>query len=43
MATAISPLTLNDVDTGTIDGYPGLVTRGVQAAFDYIVIYGRKP
>jgi len=35
--------TVNAEDDGTVDGYPGLRTSGVEAAFDYIVVYGRKP
>jgi len=34
---------IEDVDNGNSNGFAGLRTRGVQAAFDYVIIYGRKP
>jgi len=45
-ALSFDPTTLPqlmDSDPINSDGFAGLRTRGVQAAFDYIVIYGRKP
>jgi len=38
-----APTFVNAEEAGTVEGFPGLRVRGVSAAFDYIVVYGRRP